>query len=198
MSTNKSSEDLKDTKSSGDLKDTKSGGDLKDTKSGGDLKDTKSDEDLKDTKSDEDLKDTKTDTESAAVGLTKNLISPESKMADEKGGGEREKWTGYGRHVPIPFIEDYASFDTWTKCVTAWSVTSQIPKKEQGYHLAQDLPIESKKYGPTLREDVYRHCPPDELGNDEKGVHKITLIANKIFMTPMLISRLFTVKRGSR
>ena len=173
MSTNKSSEDLKDTKSSGDLKDTKSGGDLKDTKSGGDLKDTKSDEDLKDTKSDEDLKDTKTDTESAAVGLTKNLISPESKMADEKGGGEREKWTGYGRHVPIPFIEDYASFDTWTRCVTAWSVTSQIPKKEQGYHLAQDLPIESKKYGPTLREDVYRHCPPDELVNDEKGVHKI-------------------------
>ena len=66
--------------------------------------------------------------------IPKIVISPESKMAEtEKGEPEKEKWIGFGKPLPVPKIEDYAEFDTWCKCVTAWSKTCHIPKEQQGF-----------------------------------------------------------------
>ncbi len=107
------------------------------------------------------LPNTKTDTQQ---------LSPETKMADQKG--EREKWTGYV-NPKVPYIEDYQSFDLWTKMIKAWSKTTTIPLKEQGFILVQELPLSSERFGATLREDVMKECPPDELIEDETGVTRV-------------------------
>ena len=120
------------------------------------------------------LPDNKTVTDKQTLPDTKTekqQISPETKMAEQKG--EREKWTGYGKGLNIPYIEDYQSFDLWTKMIHAWSKTTHIPLKEQGFVLVQDLPLKSERYGATLREDVMKECPPDKLIEDEEGVTKI-------------------------
>ena len=103
-----------------------------------------------------------------SVSINKNK-SPESKMPDT---GEREK-ERYGPLSRVPVIEEFNDFETWIKCVTAWTKTCNIPKSQQGYYLCQELPKSSARYGITLREDVYRHCPPDELVEDDNGVDKI-------------------------
>ena len=95
--------------------------------------------------------------------------SPELKMPDT----ETVKSDGYRPTVKVPLIEDFTDFETWTKCVTAWSKTCNIPKGEQGFWLAQELPISSKRYGSCLREDVYKKCPPDQLVDNEDGVKDI-------------------------
>ena len=100
---------------------------------------------------------------------TGKLISPELKMPDTETG----KNDGYRPTVRVPLIEDFTDFETWTKCVTAWSKTCNIPKTEQGFWLAQELPISSKRYGSSLREDVYKKCPPDNLVDNDKGVDSI-------------------------
>ena len=95
------------------------------------------------------------------------IISPEHKM-------EGVKSDGYRPTVKVPFIEDFSDFDTWTKCVTAWSKTCNIPKLEQGFILCQEaLPMSSPRYGNSLREDVYKKLPPDELIANENGVDDI-------------------------
>lgn len=116
---------------------------------------------------------------SAGHNKIKVIKSPESKMSkddkneNEEEKGERHKWYGYGKIVPVPNIDDYSDFNLWTKCVTAWSMTTNIPKCEQGYILCQEIPINSKNYGNGLREDIYKHCPPDKLINDVEGVTKV-------------------------
>ena len=112
----------------------------------------------------------KTDTKTDGGQVTKTL---ELKMTDPSGKGEKEKWYGYGRTIPIPNIEDYDDFNTWKKCVIAWSKTTSIPKSEQGFHLCSEVPISSKKYGTSLREDIYKHIEPDKLVDDTEGVTKI-------------------------
>ena len=97
--------------------------------------------------------------------------SPETTMTESKG--EKEKSWAYGRGAAPPYIEDYAQFSTWAAVVGAWSKTSPIPLKEQGFILAQELPKESSRYGATLREDVFKECPPEELINNEKGIDNI-------------------------
>ena len=169
---------------------SKSEGELESSKSEGDLKNTKTDggvtELIANTKTDEGEivvnpsgdKNTKTDESEIVVkqGEDKNsgfstglLESPELKMPDT----ESVKSDIYRPTVKVPSIEDFKDFETWTKCVIAWSKTSNIPKSEQGFWLCQELPVSSKRYGSTLREDVYKKCPPDELVTDEKGVDKI-------------------------
>ena len=116
--------------------------------------------------------------------IPKIVISPESKMAEtEKGEPEKEKWIGFGKPLPVPKIEDYAEFDTWCKCVTAWSKTCHIPKEQQGFFLAQEIPISSDRYGATLREDIYKNCPPDSLVEDTEGVNKIIAFLKTRFWT---------------
>ena len=92
---------------------------------------------------------------------------------EEKGEKMKQQWYGYGKMVPVPNIDDYSDFNLWTRCVTAWSKTTNIPKCEQGYILCQEIPLSSKTYGNSLREDIFKHCPPDELINDEGGVTKV-------------------------
>ena len=97
--------------------------------------------------------------------------------------GEKEKWYGYGHNIKIPYIEDYDEFATWKKCVIAWSKTSPIPKAEQGFHLCNEIPISSKKYGSKIREDIFKHIEPDKLVNDTKGVDKIIEFLESRFWT---------------
>ena len=103
------------------------------------------------------------------------------KMSDserEKG----QKWYGYGQNIKIPFIEDY-EFSTWVKCVEAWSKTSNIPLEEQGFHLCESIPISSKKYGSSLREDIYKTHEPDVLISDKDGVSNIlTFLKGRIYI----------------
>ena len=107
--------------------------------------------------------------DSGSINIVITNKSPESKMSET---GEKEK-ERYGLIIKIPQIEDFTDFETWTKCVTAWSKTCNIPKPEQGFYLVQDLPVSSKRYGANLREDVYKHLPPDELVEDKEGVTKV-------------------------
>ncbi len=104
------------------------------------------------------------------LNLVKISPEPINKMSDaEKGKTESVKSEGWRPTVKVPHIEDFTDFETWTKCVFAWSKTCNIPKGEQGFWLCQELPISSKRYGKSLREDVYKKCPPDTLVDDEKG-----------------------------
>ena len=117
------------------------------------------------------MKDNKTEVSELEGLKTKNQdISPETKMSE--GKGEKEKWY-YGKGMPVPNIEEYEQFSTWASVVTAWSKTTNIPSKEQGFILAQELPRSSERYGATLREDVFKECPPEKLIEDDKGVSKI-------------------------
>ncbi len=109
--------------------------------------------------------ETNTKTEGENLKLTL-----ESKMAEPE---KRDKWPGYGRAIPVPYLEDYKEFDTWVKCVELWSRTSSIPKAEQGFHLLSEIPVKSEKYGESLREDILKAVDPDELVSDEKGVEKV-------------------------
>ena len=137
----------------GGSKNSKSEGDLKDTKKGGgETVDSKSEE-----------------TESGGFVIPKIIISPELKMSE---GGEKGK-ERYGPISRIPVLEEFNDFETWTKCVSAWSKTCNIPKEQQGFYLCQELPIASGKYGNNLREDVFRQCPPDDLVENEDGVDNI-------------------------
>ena len=110
--------------------------------------------------------------ESKISELNSGKISPELKMSDT----EKEKRDGYSYRptVKVPQIEDYTDFETWTKCVKAWSKTCNIPKEEQGFILCQEgIPMTSERYGQNLREDIFKKCPPDELVDDKTGVDRI-------------------------
>ena len=124
--------------------------------------------------------ETVTNSEKEAVTyINKNKLTPEIKMSDEKKG-EKEKWYNYG--IKIPHIEDY-EFGTWVKCVEAWAKTSSIPQEEKGFHLAESIPISSKKYGSSLREDIYKTHEPDKLVSDAEGVTKIlTFLKGRIYI----------------
>ena len=115
-------------------------------------------------------------------GINKKLDPGNLKMSDQEERGERTKWYGYNQNIKIPFIEDY-EFTTWVKCVEAWSKTSSIPLEEQGFHLCESIPISSKKYGSSLREDIYKSHEPDKLISDKEGVSKIlTFLKGRIYV----------------
>ena len=125
-----------------------------------------------------DSKDTETEgSEGSEIIDNKINKTPELNMPGEgsKSGdfGEKEKWFGYGRNVPIPLIEEYSDFGCWKKCVLAWSKTTSIPEPQQGFFLASEIPMSSKRYGSQLREDIYKHIEPDKLVDDIDGVNKI-------------------------
>ena len=61
-----------------------------------------------------------------------NKLTSELKMSEAE---KKEKWQGYGRGIPIPYLEDFKDFSTWVRCVEMWSKTTSVPKAEQGYHL---------------------------------------------------------------
>ena len=95
-------------------------------------------------------------------------------MDDKKGEMSKAEATFYALpRIPVPQLEEYEEFKTWLQCVEAWSETSEIPKGKQGYILACEIPISSKKYGPTLREDLYREVSPKSLIGNNKGVEEI-------------------------
>lgn len=96
---------------------------------------------------------------------------------------KEEKSYTYNKSMSVPYIEDYQDFATWEKVVKAWEILTPIPKAERGYSLAQSLPISSIRYGRSLREDVYKNCPPEDLVNDIKGVSKIISFLQKRFWT---------------
>ena len=116
------------------------------------------------------------------VATENDKLTPELKMPDPENRGEKEKWYGNVPSIKIPFIEDY-EFSTWVKCVEAWSKTSSIPLLEQGFHLAESIPISSKKYGSSLREDIYKTHEPDKLIDDPEGVTKVvTFLQGRIYI----------------
>ena len=95
-------------------------------------------------------------------------------MDDKKGEMSKAEATFYALpRIPVPQLEEYKEFKTWLQCLEAWSETSEIPKGKQGYILACEIPISSKKYGPTLREDLYREVSPKSLIGNNKGVEEI-------------------------
>ncbi len=124
-----------------------------------------------------DSKDTETEGSEGSEIIDKKINkTPELNMPGEGGKsdfGEKEKWFGYGRNVPIPLIEEYSDFGCWKKCVLAWSKTTSIPEPQQGFFLASEIPMSSKRYGSQLREDIYKHIEPDKLVDDIDGVNKI-------------------------
>ncbi len=148
------------------------GGQLTNSKSEGDLKNSKTEggerNNLKNSKTDEGAivvnpgGDTKGDGGELVAnpgGSTKTenntglLESPGPKMSDT----ENAKSDRYRPIIKIPQLEDFNDFETWTKCVSAWSLTCNIPKQEQGFWLTQEIPASSKRYGKSLREDIYKH-----------------------------------------
>ena len=163
MKTNKDNY-IKVAKINGSLKHFKSEGDLTNYKTSGG-------ETVTEFGGGETVKLTHTKSESTISELNSGQFkSPGHKMPDT----EREKSDGYRPTVKVPLIEDFTDFDTWTKCVTAWSKTCNIPKQEQGFWLCQEaIPMTSVRYGQNLREDIYKKCPPDTLVSDAEGVTKI-------------------------
>ncbi len=75
--------------------------------------------------------------------------------------------------MAVPYIEDFVDLSTWIECVEAWSDTTDIPLARQGFALSQEIPISSKRYGSTLREDLYKEIKPNSLTRNEEGVKKI-------------------------
>ena len=139
------------------------------------LKDIKSVGNLNDIKVDSGLKDIKKDS-----GPTNNTETPDLKMAQE--GGERQKNDYTRNNIPIPYIEDFQCFDTWVDTVRAWAETTDLPKRKQGYALACEIPISSKRYGASLREDLYKEVKPSSLTNNEGGLEEvITFLKSRIW-----------------
>ena len=117
-------------------------------------------------------------------------------MDDKKGEMSKAEATFYALpRIPVPQLEEYEEFKTWLQCVEAWSETSEIPKGKQGYILACEIPISSKKYGPTLREDLYREVSPKSLIGNNKGVEEIIKFLKPVFMSTMKTIYLQHTKR---
>ena len=86
--------------------------------------------------------------------------------------GEKSKNDNFTK-MACPYIEDFVDLNTWIECVEAWSDTTDIPLAKQGFALSLELPISSKRYGATLREDLYKEIKPSSLTKNEEGVTKI-------------------------
>ena len=86
--------------------------------------------------------------------------------------GEKSKNDNFTK-MACPYIEDFVDLNTWIECVEAWSDTTDIPLAKQGFALSLELPISSKRYGATLREDLYKEIKPSSLTKNEEGVKKI-------------------------
>ena len=106
--------------------------------------------------------------------------TPDIKMSDERG--EREKNVGRNS-IPLPYIEDFQDFECWLDAVRAWSDITDIPKSKQGYVLACDIPVSSKRFGATLREDLYKEVKLSTLTNNEAGVEEVLkFLKGRIFI----------------
>ncbi len=87
---------------------------------------------------------------------------------------QQHYYRGEGRNtVAIPLIHEFREFSTWEACVLAWQQTTDMPRYKQGYVLANDLPRHSDKYGNSLKEDLFKACPPHTLINNENGVELV-------------------------
>ena len=123
-----------------------------------------------DTKISSDSK-TSSDTKTNSVNIN-DIKTSEVNMSEEKG--ERSKNDYPLRNtIPIPNIEDFVDFNCWVDCVEAWSETTELPKSKQGYSLASEIPVSSKRYGATLREDLFKEVKPSTLANNDEGVNLI-------------------------
>ena len=115
-----------------------------------------------------------------------NKKSPEIRITPPDGNGETVKaaaaFYAWPR-IPVPKLEEYNDFSCWLNCVEAWSATSDIPKSKQGFFLACELPISSKRYGDSLREDLYKEVKPNKLVNNENGVEEIiTFLKSRFYI----------------
>ena len=99
--------------------------------------------------------------------------------------GEKEKEYVGRNTITIPALDEYNDFNTWVQCVEAWSDTTELAKEKQGYVLANDLPMSSKRYGSSLREDLFKQVPPNTLTKNEKGVEEILkFLKSRFYINP--------------
>ena len=86
----------------------------------------------------------------------------------------QDYYRGEGRNtIPTPLLHEFREFSTWESCVLAWQQTTELPRYKQGYVLANDLPKDSDRYGNSLREDLFKACPPHTLINNDNGVELV-------------------------
>ena len=98
---------------------------------------------------------------------------------------EREKEYVGRNTVPVPALDEYSDFNTWLLCVEAWSDTTELAKEKQGYILANELPMSSKRYGDRLREDLFKQVPPNKLTKNEDGVKEVTnFLKSRFYINP--------------
>ena len=98
---------------------------------------------------------------------------------------ETEKEYGGRNTISVPALDEYNDFNTWVQCVEAWSDTTDLNKIKQGYVLANELPMSSKRYGSTLREDLFKQVPPNTLTNNEKGVEEVLkFLKSRFYINP--------------
>ncbi len=87
--------------------------------------------------------------------------------------------------VPVPALDEYSDFNTWLLCVEAWAETTELAKEKQGFILANEIPMSSKRYGDRLREDLFKQVPPNTLVNNEDGVKEITkFLKSRFYVNP--------------
>ena len=126
------------------------------------------------------------DTKIASESINNEIASeiketPVIKMSNEDDRkGEKSKNENFTR-MAVPYIEDFVDLSTWIECVEAWSETTDIPLARQGFALAQEIPISSKRYGQSLGEDLYKEIKPSSLTKNEEGVKKILAFIKERF-----------------
>ena len=98
---------------------------------------------------------------------------------------ETEKEYGGRNTVPVPALDEYSDFNTWLLCVEAWSETTDLSKDKQGFILANEIPMNSKRYGDRLREDLFKQVPPNTLVKNEEGVTEVTkFLKSRFYVNP--------------
>ena len=58
-------------------------------------------------------------------------------------------------NMECPLLDDCPSFEQYQKLVNMWANTTDVNKAKLGSVLAMTVPIDSTKYGPDLREDLF-------------------------------------------
>ena len=114
-----------------------------------------------------------------------HIQSQEIKTLDNIKMPDTEREYSGRNTVPVPALDEYSDFNTWLLCVEAWSDTTELAREKQGFILANEIPMSSKRYGERLREDLFKQVPPNTLTKNEDGVKEITkFLKSRFYVNP--------------
>ncbi len=132
-----------------------------------------------------DIKDTNQKVETPYVNSADQKVEKPEEIKTLGNMPETEKEYRGRNTISVPALDEYNDFNTWMLCVEAWAETTELSKEKQGFVLANEIPMSSKRYGSSLREDLFKQVPPNTLTNNEEGVKKILdFMKSRFYINP--------------